>query len=120
MDTFGTFIALKCIDDFMLRYSLPMYSLRLHHTMLISVAHCSLEFSSVLRFLLLFFFKLSLLIFYLKDNGFTEFCCFLSNLNMNLSLLNFPPIFLPIPPLRFLLNTISGQPLKANAQVQPS
>ena len=30
-----------------------------------------------------FFFLLSLIYFLLKDNCFTEFCCFLSNLNMN-------------------------------------
>ena len=48
------------------------------------------------------------LFFKLKDNCFTEFCCFLPNINMNQpqvyiyvpSLLNHPPISLPIPPLQ--------------------
>ena len=45
--------------------------------------------------------------FLLKDNCFTEFCCFLSNLKMNQpqctyipSILNLPPISLPISPLQ--------------------
>ena len=49
-----------------------------------------------------FFFLFILL---LKDSCFTEFCCFLSNLNMNqLQVYIYPllvlPIFLPIPPLQ--------------------
>ena len=46
-----------------------------------------------------------LIYFLLKDNCFTEFCCFVSNLNMNQrytyipSLLNLPHHFLLIPPL---------------------
>ena len=47
------------------------------------------------------------LFYLLKDNCFTEFCCFLSNLNMNQtwytyspSLLNLPPISCPIPLLQ--------------------
>ena len=47
-------------------------------------------------------------LFLLKDNCFTEFCCFLSNLNMNqpqvylYPLLSETPISLPIPPSRLI------------------
>ena len=52
------------------------------------------------------FLKKKIIYFLLKDNCFTEFCCFLSNLNMNPTigtyipfLLKLPPVSLPIPPL---------------------
>ena len=46
---------------------------------------CTLPSSSVSSSLLRSFFAISffLIYFLLKDNCFTEFCCFLSNLNMN-------------------------------------
>ena len=42
--------------------------------------HCKCFFIIVLQLITFFF---SFLIFLLKDNCFIEFCCFLSNLNMN-------------------------------------
>ena len=50
------------------------------------------------------FFLLNLVIFLLKDNSFTEFCCFLSNLNMDQPSVQFSSVIQSCPTLCDLMN----------------
>ena len=65
------------------KFSLYLLDLTLVSAFLTFVANLASTVHLVLAFFFFWAFKKKLFIFLLMDNCFTEFCCFLSNLNMN-------------------------------------